>query len=876
MNDVTGNANYGALAGAITSGASLDAGTVRQFVADTIGRIDNLGAATESFSGTFGAIKLACSNAFQFIKYDIFMNFVQQIGLWFDSFSMPEEFQEAWRGFMDFISLVWSFVTGISELIIFYLWSSLSCILFILWLVQKTKDPAKEIQGPNTYGWQKRGKLWLLYTKFLVQILTTLYLPTMNSCFKVMFCDPTLMAFYEMYCYEGKHIGHLAFALFVFFFIGLFLPYVIWRVIRTYQPVPQGYDSEGNKIDVKRNRKEYIQQYHDLVQHDECPYAFLYSGYEYGWSAYKVITLVMKMLLVIPCIPFIHQEIASVSFSLGIITIYCLCSTIMRPFLMDSDDWLDICARLTSFITLVMQLLVATKILQGEFAGLILMLFHIVNIVVMVVLILSSFDFVRYFFRNLVNNLKLTDDMEYNINKCRKQMIWQRFWRSILASEEVTMPAYDRLMELDDIVRRVGKRAYRSGLVPPNREIAQMRRMARELEGVDVYYKGEVTDPTYWGKMYIKPYPFVCVVVYDVSEKSVEIHDHNIQEFIRQNLMDEEVVNGRKIRRALRCLDGEMVHYECEVDILPIGGASCSIVPQKCKCTNGYLTVQTKSNDMFCHGFSVEINFADGEYTDSLGKVHCNQHCTLTGKDLGIGTTFSSTPEVLKLLNDRMNMFLIETKWDELHERMKFFRDDLEEIRDKSERELSYAFWLLIYNNHFVPREQLVAFLQKFETNESLKNIVERRKTDFDSLYARLRYFDAHPAISYWYSFWDDVYTNNKGLGKIKRNRELFDLTSRFAIAYHPISVSKLRENLQILGLSGKCCCNLFKEKVLQKLEDKLDEYGMEKVNFSKVHYVTPATEDSITDPRCKTTFILPTNATYIASAFMLAWNGKE
>ena len=100
MNDVPGNANYGALAGAITSGASFDAGTVRQFVADTIGRVDNLGAATENFSGTFGAIKLACSNAIQFIKYDIFMNFVQQIGLWFDSFQMPEIIAGTQAGFL--------------------------------------------------------------------------------------------------------------------------------------------------------------------------------------------------------------------------------------------------------------------------------------------------------------------------------------------------------------------------------------------------------------------------------------------------------------------------------------------------------------------------------------------------------------------------------------------------------------------------------------------------------------------------------------------------------------------------------------------------------------------------------------------------------
>lgn len=254
-----------------------------------------------------------CTNIKNFVKYDIILAFVQQIGLWFDNFQLPQGFKDAWAGFMQFVSLMWTFISGITELMIFYAWSGISCLLFIIWLFQKTGDPVKEIQGPNTYGWEKRGKVWLFWTKILVTLLTTLYMPTMNSVFKVVFCDPAFMNPYELTCYDGDHWGHLAFALVVLLFIGLYLPFVVYQVIRDYQPQPQSFDSEGNYIDIVNDRKAFLNQYRDLMNHDDCPYAFLYSGYEYSWSAYKVIVMIIKMLLVIPCIPLITSQLVSVS-----------------------------------------------------------------------------------------------------------------------------------------------------------------------------------------------------------------------------------------------------------------------------------------------------------------------------------------------------------------------------------------------------------------------------------------------------------------------------------------------------------------------------------------------------------------------------------
>jgi hypothetical protein len=449
-------------------------------------------------------------------------------------------------------------------------------------------------------------------------------------------------------------------------------------------------------------------------------------------------------------------------------------------------------------------------------------------------------------------------------------MIWQRFWRAILASDESTQLAYERLMTLDDTVRRVGFHAYESGLFPPNSEIAQMRRVARELEGIDVYYKGEVSDPTYWGRMYIKPFPFVCVIVYDVSEKTVEIHDHNIEEFVRQNLMEPEIAAARQTRRALRCLDGEMIHWECEASTLPISGAVCGLVPRTCLCHYGYLRVMTKSNDPFCHGFEVVIDFSDGVWVDAAGKEHPNQHCRLTNKDLGISRDFGSNVLMTDILRDPRNKFLVESKWDDLNERLKLFRNDLEQERLEGEAELSPAFWTFVYNNQHLPRDQLDDFLHTIEQNPAVQTILTTKKADFDSLYSRLKYFDSHPAISLWYAFWDDVYTNNMYMKALQQNAEFFDLTSRWAIAYNPVPMEKLKDNLRIIGLRTKRGGGLFGDKILDKLEAKLVEIGGTQQIMKKPAFVIPVSAEAIKDPRSTTSVILPANATYLAEAALL------
>jgi hypothetical protein len=153
------------------------------------------------------------------------------------------------------------------------------------------------------------------------------------------------------------------------------------------------------------------------------------------------------------------------------------------------------------------------------------------------------------------------------------------------------------------------------------------------------------------------------------------------------------------------------------------------------------------------------------------------------------------------------------------------------------------------------------------EVNPILRNLIKDRKPDFQGLYARLRYYDAHPAISYWYTFWDDIYTNNMFMKSLQKNQEFFDLTSKYAIAYNPVSIPRLKDNLATLGLRSSSGGGLFNADIIGKLAEKLTQLGQGDVGKFKMRFSRPPAGWAVRDQRECSTVILPENAIYLAEA---------
>lgn len=830
-----------------------------------------LQGASAIFDTAFASIKDACKVAFDFIKFDIFTNFFQQVGLWINSLDFPKIFNNIFQKVMSFVSLMWAYISAITDLQMFYLWCILSVVLFVVWLIQKHYDPEVEIKGPNSFGWQQRGTLWCLWTRGIVTGLTFLYLPTMTSAVNVLLCSKNLMIPYEMTCYQGKHWIHMAVAFFVFLFIGLYLPGVLAATIKKYQPKPQKFDDNGDLIDLEINEKEFKTSYRMLMERDPCPYNFLYSGYEYGKSGYKVISLIVKMLLVIPINPLISSTTASTSISLVIVAIYALVSTVMKPFLLDQDDWIDIAARVTAVLTLVIQILVSTEVIDDSLSGNILVVLNIINLIVMFLIFFAYVDFIKNFWRRFFGDLKFSNGKVYNFQLERKRRIWQRFWRGLLSTYASLQPVNNRLLEMEDIVKSEGRTKYKNGLFPVSEEIAQARRFVREIEGVDVYYEKNENE-FYWGRMCIQPFPFKCRIIDDITDKGIEISEDEIIEFTKMN-QREEIQNSRWMRQALRVLSGEYVKFEFTKTMNIRHG--CSHEEVDVKFERGILNVETKANDPFCHGFNVTISFNDGVAELSDGTTINDIKTVIGHEEIGINERFTPTDNIRKLLLDPENMAIYKgPKWDDFIERNKFYRDDLEEERQEHENAASWGFWYLVFDNDYLPMEDLVNYLNKFEPNEELKGVPRLYADEFEALYSRLKYYDSHPAVQYWYCWFDDIAVKNSVIKKIENHPELFDLSYSTCLAYHPMPMDELKKTLEKAGLRTKKGHGLFNNKLLNQLESSLNELGISSYDMNQPDYVKPPQNITCFDPRCTGTPLMTENCTFIATAAINAWSG--
>jgi len=422
---------------------------------------------------------------------------------------------------------------------------------------------------------------------------------------------------------------------------------------------------------------------------------------------------------------------------------------------------------------------------------------------------------------------------------------------------------------MEDIVKKYGLVKYRDSLFPPNDTIAQCRRMARELEGVDVYYHGNKEEKSYWGRMYIIPFPFHCVMVYDESSNTVDIDDRFLEDFINQNFRDQNTVRSRQFRQYLRCLNGEYVNFPLEKELTVRKGLSK--VKTTIRFERGILNVQTKTNDPFCHGFHVTIAYEDGTGTLPNGQPIENYKYIAGIEDLGIPADFMiSSTEVPSFITDPTNRAIIQGKWDDFMMRNKMYRDDLEEWREEEEKDASWGFWYMVFNNDRAPLSVIEDYVKRFEPNPELKGLFELYADDFKALETRLQYYDAHPAISFWYNFWDDVATLNSDMKQIQKHPELFDVTNPDALIYHPMTRDELDEKLIEAGVRKSNGKGLFHNGIICEFEDKLERLGCEENTFKSPPFVRPVSENVKFDPRCIGTPLMTENVTFIASAAMM------
>lgn len=116
---------------------------------------------------------------------------------------------------------------------------------------------------------------------------------------------------------------------------------------------------------------------------------------------------------------------------------------------------------------------------------------------------------------------------------------------------------------------------------------------------------------------------------------------------------------------------------------------------------------------------------------------------------------------------------------------------------------LSYAFWFYIYNFDRIRRPDLDFVLGTYE-HLKVKEIPRDFKTDLDIVYQKLDFFNSHPAVGLWFTFWHDVWCHNRSLKRIQEHKEVFDPFSAKSFCYRVLPREVLEKELDSRGLIGK------------------------------------------------------------------------
>jgi hypothetical protein len=416
----------------------------------------------------------------------------------------------------------------------------------------------------------------------------------------------------------------------------------------------------------------------------------------------------------------------------------------------------------------------------------------------------------------------------------------------------------------------------------------KMQTLMVNLTGLDVYWDGMLDKPaegdqgavktramlpnqtkTKFGKLYITPFPFCATVVMDEDDSFINISLSPVVDGMRRNIgkgmmefqnlivknLDPEITRRKSIRMSLRALSGSDVYFYhqeiCRVrvknddDAMRYKSVEVNLTFKK-----GKFNVQQKGtakwahpttgNEMHVgHGFECSLSYTDGTGVTTDGHQVTGHKLTIGANQLGIERDYKWTDKLQKLLGvhtqcnqyERSNNQHVQSNFAVLNANFSAYRQHYyEEFRSK-EHTLSYAFWYYVYNNPWLNQKTLTTVLTQFERNPLVNAIPTTHKKDLEVLYGKLRYFDSHPAIAYWFTFWHDLHAQNKDIKAFNtpEAKKLLDPYDPGSLCYVPVKRDVLEVKLDKAGLrTSTLCCykGLINDRILNQLFENLAKSG--------------------------------------------------
>ncbi|GMF31994.1 unnamed protein product [Phytophthora lilii] len=619
-----------------------------------------------------------------------------------------------------------------------------------------------------------------------------------------------------------------------------------------------------------------------------CPYRSLYAGFEQRWSYYKVLQLLVKLALALVIVLAASADarirgIMSCAIYAAVVAV----SSYGTPFCDPLNNAMEISGKIAALTTCVGGALAAfvdmqqTKSRPLEIVAVVVSIVHIVNLFVMVAVLLLGMKRARLFLKNLLGWITFSDTSRgledapaksilprWDVEKEAKHRVWQAFWRSLMLELTLTtdrskgsieeLSVAHRLETLEQAVVESGVHRVRSHWRgeehPYTSKLRQATRSA--LEGIDVFWDdasgardGHLDSKSCFGKMYVRPYPFYCVMVYDDSKDEAIVRDDaesqgqsKLAKLLFLNFTP-GVIAKRTLRQKLRVLssqaasinfpfarqeqatveDGTVTKTDSEGNTRT--ETRYSTVTFTCYYTCGVIHVATKGDAtqrIMAEGFDVNMTYRDG-YGDAVaphtGKVHHLQNrVAVMGPDhIGLTPAMEESEQLRLIFEQTKGVW--EPGVQVLQAQHQEYRRALERKYLKANATLSDAFWYFVYNNPHLSRQELEYHLKHREENPRLKSLSETHQNALDSLYLRLKFIQSHPAVTFWFVFWDDVYARNGEMKRLRKFKIDLDPRQPTAICYRVMRRTDLEKWLRERQL-----LRLFHPKLLQLLYTEMDK----------------------------------------------------
>jgi hypothetical protein len=701
------------------------------------------------------------------------------------------------------------------------------------------------------------------------------------------------------------------------FVIGL--PVICYYLVQKNKPV--GSDDDPTKRFAEIDGKDQLVEFTSAMYQNDLrtdprqihnPFLFLYEGYDRKFAYYKVIQMVFKFFLVLPAILLVREGTLATSVALLVVLgVYAGLTYAAKPFINPQADAMDIAGRFTAFVTVGFALISSNDVAPNTTTvmGILINIINGINFAILLALLLYSLPPVKRFLKNTLGRFTFSDTVQditgrsdiivadWIVYDELRNRIWRPFFQSLLMQADPTIPdpadkeAVDAVKELtvDDkrlsVTRRLLAQQQVASSVGSGRVKAHWRSLTLPglldtfgfvqgaMEGVDVYFDGLPHDKhrdwtTGFGKMFVRPYPFTCVMVYDEGGDYTYIYGADpmpavepspVNDIIASSVAATEAAWGRKmtaferlvylnrdcpevrrqahVRRSLRAMAQSKRRFPLHFTLTVTRSVTVTRTNSegKSETRSESITVVLTFNTVvaevsantskrYAAGFNAAIVGIDGEGsgTSSDGRSHhfSNQRekapvSIRAGYVVeGLLRTLFETAEARSAVADTLPAIDAATAE---------YRKELYDDRAKEEQALSNAFYLHVYDAFPLPRPVLEAYLMDFEQNPVMKAIPTEHAAGLDFLYTRVRLVTRHPVASFWFLFFQDLWAENSDMKCFKEEEVRVKWDPRYpdALCYRPMPRENLEAELDEMKLHR--ARGLFDDALLELLYNQIE-----------------------------------------------------